>query len=318
MFLKGAVMNNPFEILIYLDENLIRNLSSITLTGFIETITKTQAFDRTLSTGVHEGDRLDSLKENRINRSEREGYKEKNKLEANNSNLNHHMDKDIDLRQCIKEEEQVKTTYTTFMLNQRLIEQLDTNKQLLHKNQKDIENNNILSGDIIEIEGIITNQGIIPYIDALINLITIFGCEYLDGLFKDCNEKFNFSISLKMLTYIKSILTLNNTQDLIMKTENGTVILTVNKDNFMGNRCNLFDNINCHCKVIGKVVKTCSNGNCISLLRKTGQEQFYENFFEKCKILLECLRKNEIIVPECIDLIIKKNAVQIIPLNIYM
>lgn len=311
-------MNNPFEILIYLDENLIRNLSSITLTGFIETITKTQAFDRTLSTGLHEGNRLDSFNENRINRSEREGYKEKNKLEANNNNLNHHMDKDLDLRQCIKEEEQVKTTYTTFMLNQRLIEQLNTNQQLLHKNQKDIENNNILSGDIVEIEGMITNQGVVPYIDALINLITIFGCEYLDGLFKDCNEKFNFSISLKMLTYIKSILSLNNTQDLIMKTENGTVILTVNKDNFMGNRCNLFDNINCHCKVIGKVVKTCSNGNCISLLRKTGQEQFYENFFEKCKILLECLKKNEIIVPECMDLIIKKNGVQIIPLNIYM
>jgi hypothetical protein len=318
MFLKGVVMNNPFEILIYLDENLIRNLSSITLTGFIETITKTQAFDRTLSTGVHEGDRLDSFKENRIIRNEREGYKDKNKTEGNNNNLNHHMDKDIDLRQCIKEEEQVKTTYTTFMLNRRLIEQLNTNQQLLHKNQKDIENNNILSGDMIEIEGMITNQGVVPYIDALINLITIFGCEYLDGLFKDCNEKFNFSISLKMLTYIKSILTLNNTQDLIMKTETGMVVLTVNKDNFMGSRCNLFDNINCHCKVIGKVVKTCSNENCISLLRKTGQEQFYENFFEKCKILLECLKKNEIIVPECMDLIIKKNAVQIIPLNIYM
>jgi uncharacterized ubiquitin-like protein YukD len=204
------------------------------------------------------------------------------------------------------------------MLNQRLIEQLNTNQQLLHKNQKDIENNNILSGDIIEIEGVITNLGVVPYIDTLINLITIFGCEYLDGLLKECNEKFNFSISLKMLTYIKSILSLNNTQDLIMKTENGTVILTVNKDNFMGNRCNLFDNINCQCKVIGKVIKTCSNGNCISLLRKTGQEQFYENFFEKCKILLECLKKNEIIVPECMDLTIKKNAVQIIPFNICM
>lgn len=311
-------MNNPFEILIYLDEILIRNLSSITLTGFIETITKTQAFDRTLSTGVHEGNRLDSFNENRIIRNEREGYKDKNKTEGNNNNLNHHMDKDIDLRQCIKEEEQVKTTYTTFMLNQRLIDQLNTNQQLLHKNPKDIENNNILSGDIIEIEGVITNQGVIPYIDALVNLITIFGCEYLDNLFKDCNEKFNFSISLKMLTYIKDILSLNNTQDLIMKTDNGIVVLTVNKDNFMGSRCNLFDNINCHCKVIGKVVKTCSNGNCISLLRKTGQEQFYESFFEKCKILLECLRKNEIMVPECMDLIIKKNGVQIIPLNIYM
>lgn len=311
-------MNNPFEILIYLDENLIRNLSSIVLTGFIETITKTQAFDRTLSAGLHEGNRLDSFRENRITKSEREGFKDKNKLEGNNNNLNHHIDKEIDLRQCIKEEEQVKTTYTTFMLNQRLIEQLNTNQKLQHKNQMDIEKNNILTGEIIEVEGIITSKGVIPYIDALINLITIFGCEYFDELFKDYKEKFNFSISLKMLNYIKGILTLNNTQDLIMKTGNGTIVLTVNKDNFMGNRCSLFDNINCHCKVIGKVVKTCSKGDSISLLRKTGQEEFYENFFERCKILLECLKRNEIMIPECPELRIKKSGIQIIPLNIYM
>ena len=107
----------------------------------------------------------------------------------------------------------------------------------------------------------------------MINLITIFGTEYLDTLSKDCTGKINFSMFLKMLTYIKSILTYNNTQDLIMKTGNGTAILTVNKDNFMNNRCSMFDNINCHCKVVGKVIKTCREEcDSISLLRKTGQE----------------------------------------------
>jgi hypothetical protein len=205
------------------------------------------------------------------------------------------------------------------MLNQRLIEKLDENHQLQHRNQTDIEKNSIATGEMIEIEGIITSNGVIPYIDALINLITIFGCEYLDELFKDYKEKFNFSISLKMLTYLKSILTYNNTQDLIMKTGNGTAILTVNKENFMNNRYNLFDNINCRCKVVGKVIKTCHKGSdTISLLRKTGQEEFYERFFEKCKILLECLKKNEIMVPECPDLRINKNAIQIMPLDIYL
>ena len=94
---------------------------------------------------------------------------------------------------------------------------LNENKQLQHKNEIDIENNNISTGDLIEIEGTITNKGVIPYIDTLINLITIFGTEYLDTLSKDCKGNINFSIFLKMLTYIKSILTYNNTQDLIMK-----------------------------------------------------------------------------------------------------
>ncbi|AWK52689.1 hypothetical protein DIC82_17555 [Clostridium beijerinckii] len=312
-------MNNPFDILVYLDENLVRNLSSLVLTGFIETITKTQSFDRTLSAGFHQGDRSESSNQGSITRIEREGFKDKNKLEANNNFEHHHMDKEMDARQCVREEKQVKTTYTTFMLNGNLMDHLNEKKQLQHKNETDIENNNISTGDLIEIEGIITNKGVLSYIDTLINLITIFGPEYLDTLSKDCKSNFNFSIFFKMFTYIRSILTYNNTQDLIMKTGNGTVILTVNINNFMNNRCSLFDNINCHCKVVGKVIKTCSEEyDSISLLRKTGQEEFYEKFFEKCKPLLECLKKNDILIPECPDLRINKCAIQIMPLNIYM
>jgi len=312
-------MNNPFDVLVYLDENLVTNLSSLVLTGFIETITRTQAFDRTLSAGFHEGERIESSNEGRITRNEREGFKDKSKLEANNNFKHHHLEKDIDARQCIREEKEVKTTYTTFMLNKNLIDYFNEHNQLQHKNETDIENNNIYSGDLIEIEGIITNKCIVSYIDTLINLITIFGTEYLDTLSKNCAGKINFLIFLKMLTYIKSILTYNNTQDLIMKTGNGTAILNVNKDNFMNNRSSMFDKINCHCKVVGKVIKTCTEEcDSISLFRKTGQEQFYEDFFEKCKPLLECLKKNDILVPECPDLRINECAIQIMPLNIYM
>jgi len=312
-------MNKPFDVLVYLDENLVRNLSSLVLTGFIETITKTQSFDRTLSAGFHEGDRIERSNQGSVSRIEREGFKDKNKLEAINNLEQHHLEKDIDSRQCIREEKQVRTTYTTFVLNGNLIDYLNENEHLQHKSESDIENNNIYPGDLIEIEGTITNKCITSYVDTLLNLINIFGTEYLDMLTKDCSEKMNFSMFLKMLTYIKSILTYNNTEDLIMKSGAGTIILTVNKDNFMNSRCNMFDNTNCHCKVVGKVIKTCSEEcDSISLLRKTGQEEFYEKFFEKYKPLLECLKKNDVLIPECPDLRINECAIQIMPLNIYM
>jgi hypothetical protein len=312
-------MSNPFDILIYLDENLVRNLSSLVLTGFIETVTRTQAFDRTLSAGFREGDKIENSNQASITRIESKGFKDKNKLNANNNSEHHYVDKDIDEKQCIKEERQVKTTYTTFVLNGSLINHFNESKQLQHKTESDIENNNIYPGDLIQIEGTITNKSIMSYIETLINLITIFGTEYLDNLTKDCNVKMNFSMCLKMLTYMKNILEYNNTTDLIMKSGNGTAILNVNKDNFMNNRFNMFDNINCHCKVIGKVIKTCSEEcDSISLLRKTGQEQFYENFFEQFKPLLDCLNQNNILVPECPDLRINECAIQIMPLNIYM
>jgi hypothetical protein len=312
-------MSKSFDVLVYLNENLVRNLSSLVLTGFIETITKTQSFDRTLSAGFHEGNRSELGNQGSVTRNEREGFKDKNKLEANNRAMSYHQDKDIDAKQYLREEKEVKTTYTTFVLNGSLMDHLNQNELLQRKNEDDIENGNIYAGDLIEIEGTITNKCFISYIDSLVNLITIFGVDYLDELTKDCREKMNFSMFLKVLTYIKSILTYNNTEDLIMKSGNGTVILTINKDNFMNNRCNMFDHINCHCKVVGKVIKTCSEEcDSISLLRKTGQEEFYEKMFEKYKPLLNCLEKNDILIPECPDLRINECAIQIMPLNIYM
>ena len=121
-----------------------------------------------------------------------------------------------------------------------------------------------------------------------------------------------------MLTYLESILTCNNTQDLVMKTGKGIAILTVSKNNFMNNQCNVFDKINCHCKVIGKVIKTCNDENSISLLRKTGQEEFYEKFFEKTQCLIECLKNHDIMVPVCPDLRVSECAIQIMPINIYV
>ncbi|MFT8349722.1 hypothetical protein [Clostridium saccharoperbutylacetonicum] len=312
-------MNNPFDILIYLDEPLVTNLSSLVLTGFIETVTQKQTFDRSLAAGFHEGDRIEASNQGSITRIEREGYKDKNKLQASNNILSHHMEKDIDAKNCVREEKEIKTTYTTFVLNGSLIDYFNKNNQLKHKQENDIENNNIEAGDLIELNGTITNQGVIPFIDTLINLITIFGPEYLDSMTKECNLNINFSIYLKMLTYMKSILAYNNTVDLIMKSGKGTAILTVNQDNFLNSKFNIFDNINCKCRVVGKVIKTCTEEfDSISLLRKTGQEEFYERFIEGCKPLLECLKKNNILVPECPNLRINECAIQIMPLNIYM
>lgn len=312
-------MSNPFDILVYLDENLVKNLASLVLTGYIETITLTQAFDKTLQAGIKEGDRLENSNQGSVGKIEREGFKDKNKMDSCNNLEHHHIDKDIDARQCIREERKIQTTYTTFVLNGNLIDHLNENNNLVHKEVTDIENDNIFAGDLIELEGTITNSSLLCYIECLINLIDIFGAEYLDTLLDGIDIKMNFTMFQKMLTHLNSCLTCNNTLDLIMNVGNGKAILTVSKDNFMNNQCNIFDKINCHCRVIGKVIKTCSEeADSISLLRKTGQENFYEKFFEKAKPLLDCLEANDFFIPECPDLRIDECAIQIMPINIYM
>lgn len=312
-------MSSPFDILVYLDEDLVRNLSSLVLTGYIETITLTQSFDKTLQAGMKEGDKLENSSQGSISKSQREGFRDENKLDSCNNFEHHNMEKDIDARQCIKEERQVRTTYTTFVLNRSLIDNLNEKKELLHKDITDIENNNIFEGDLIEVEGTVTNSSLLCYIDCLINLIDIFGAEYLNDLIKEKEVKMNFTMLQKMLTNLKSALGCNNTQDLIMNVGKGKAILTINRENFMNSKCNIFDKINCHCKVIGKVIKTCTREeDSISLLRKTGQENFYEKFFEKAKPLLDCLEENDFFLPECPDLRVNECAIQLMPINIYM
>ncbi|MGM9935639.1 hypothetical protein [uncultured Clostridium sp.] len=312
-------MSNPFDILVYLDENLVKNLASLVLTGYIETITLTQAFDRTLKAGMKEENRIENSNQGSVTRIEREGFKDKNQLDACNSFEHHELDNDIDAIQCVREERKIQTTYTTFVLNGNLVSYLTKNNELKHKDVTDVRSDDIYAGDIIEIEGTLTNSSVMCYIDCLVNLIDIFGTDYLNTLLKEVETKMNFTMFQKMLTHLNSILNCNNTQDLIMNVGNGKAVLTVNKDNFMNSQCNIFDKVNCHCKVIGKVIKTCNDDNdTISLLRKTGQESFYETFFEKSKPLIDCLEANGFFVPECPDLRINECAMQIMPINIYM
>lgn len=312
-------MNNPFDVLVYLDDTLVKNLAALVLTGYVETITRTLLVDKTLQAGMKEGDRIESTNQGSLTKIEREGFKDRNEFDSNNDFTHYHLDKDIDARQLVREQLQVQKTFTTFVLNGNLMSYFNEHNELHHKDVTDIENDNIEAGDMIEIEGTITNSCVATYVETLINLIDAFGCEYLNELTKDCKCKMKFEAFSKMLACLKKTLDCNNTQDLIMECGSGKAVLTVNKVNFLNSSCNIYDKINCHCKVVGKVVKTCSSDeDTISLLRKTGQEDFYEKFFDMSKPLLECMSNNGIMIPKCPDLRINECAIQIMPLNIYM
>lgn len=312
-------MNSLLDVLIYLDEDIVRNLASLVLTGYIETRTLTQSMDKYLNADIHIGDRAEKNDQFSYSKTERTGFKDKNKLDANNCFEHHHIDKDLGGKQVVHIEEQLKTTYTTFVLNGSLINHLNESNTLLKKNEQDILNNNISSGDIVDIEGTITNCCLVTYIDTLINIIEIFGVDTLDEMLNKEDKIINFNIFLKLLKYLESLLTSNNTCDMIMNTGSSKVILTINTKNFMNTRLNMFDEVNCKCRVVGKVVKTCAaEDDTISLLRKTGEEEFYEKILEKYKNLIKIIENIGIVIPKCPTLRIRENSIQILPFNIYI
>lgn len=312
-------MSNGFDVLVYLDEILVKNLASLVLTGFIETVTLTQAFDNCLTAGIREGNKIENHTSGSFTKIEREGFKDKTDASSNNDCNDNHVDRQFEGKRCVREERKVQTTYTTFVLNSNLLSYFNENNELNHKEVDDVVNDRINTGDIIEIEGTVTNSSLISYVNTMINLLEVFECDYLDKLIKEKKCCLNFTRYYKMLQYLQKILTCNNTMDLIMKVGNGFAILTVGVENFMNNQCHVFDKTNCPCKVIGKVIKTCINkDDSISLLRKTGQEKYYEKFFKDSQKLLEILKNNDITVPDCPALRFEYSAIQIMPLDIYV
>ncbi|WP_244835253.1 hypothetical protein [Clostridium sp. BJN0001] len=312
-------MNSLLDVLIYLDEGIVKNLASLVLTGYIETRTYTQSMDKYLNADVHIGDRAERNDQFSYSKTERSGFKDKNKLDLNNCLTHHHIDKDLGGKQVVHVEEQLKTTYTTFVLNGNLVNYLNENNILLKKNESDIINNDVKSGDIVEIEGTITNSCLVTYVDTLINVIDIFGVDTLNEMINKKDKIFNFSIFLKILKYLKGLLTSNNTCDMLMNTGSCSVVLTINKDNFMNTRLNMFDEVNCKCRVVGKVVKTCAaKEDTIGLLRKTGEEEFYERIFKKYQSLIEIITKLGIVIPKCPTLRISEKSIQVLPFNIYI
>ncbi len=312
-------MSDAFDVLVYLDEILVKNLASLVLTGFIETITLTQAFDNCLTAGMRQGERNETNFVDSYSKLEREGFKDRNKSESCNDFNDNHYDKQFEGKRCIREERKIQTTYTTFVLNNNLMNYFNKKNQLNHKDVDDIENDKVNVGDIIELEGTITNRSLISYVNTMINLLEVFGCEDLDKLIKENKGCLNFTRFYKILLYLQNILSCNNTMDLIMQAGGGYAVITVSVDNFMNNHCHAFDKTNCRCKVIGKVVKTCKGQlDSISLLRKTGQEDFYERVFEEGRNLVKILEENKIFAPECPKLRFRNHSIQIMPLNMYM
>ncbi|AOR24239.1 hypothetical protein [Clostridium taeniosporum] len=310
-------MNNPFDILIYLDENLVRNLSSLVLSGYIDTRIQKRIRDAKVSEGVHLDSRNGSFQQETEGKNEREGYRDENKGNLVNAEQHNQVWRDFNGTGNIRLEEEIRRTYTTFVLNGNLNNFLQNGEILHSRNDINILNDEVESGELVEITGQITNQSLLCYVETLIALLDAIGCENLDPLLDKEKYKFiNFSVLLKLLNNLKGKLILNNTQDLVMKTGDCTNVLTVNMNNFMNNDYNIFDKINCECKVIGKVVKTCCGSECINFLRKTGTEKFYEDLLIYCDSLLGCLKDQGIMVPERPCCKLENKGIQLMPISI--
>lgn len=295
-------MSDALDLLIYLDEALTKNLNSLVIDGYIEKRTSKFIEDRTLNAKTGTEGSNQHYGEDRCVRDERDGYKGKNFTEADTITTVNRDNQSLEGRRFVRREEELTRIYTTFEIHQQLIKGLSQSNLIKEFDGNSYSSYNINPGDYVKLSGKISNESIVSYIDSLSNLLSCIGTDNLNSYcqtLKSTNSSFvNYDTMYKQINYLHSLLTNNNSQDMIVKCGNKDVVLTVNNNNFISTYANIYDSADCPCTIIGKVIRKCSNNEAIHLLRKSGQANFYENFLECCSPLMENIEMSGLHLPE--------------------
>ena len=311
-------------LLMYLDEGLVKNLSSLVLSGYIQIRTTKLIQDKSLSERIGSDNRNHMFDENRGAEDIREGF-----VVNNNSNVCHneetwHNKVDAENRDFIRREEELQTIYTTFNLHGQLFQQLDTANKIVKLENTTVREGQVSEGDYIKIKGILTSESIKGYIESLQVLFDCFGCDNLNTIIPSSESKFkcknrsifNYTSICKMLSKLNEILNRNNTQDLILRCGDTSPILNVNNSFFMNNTSYIYDMIDCPCTVFGKVIHVAKPGESISLLRKTSQEEYYESVLNSFLPYCNVLESSGIVVPKMPRLKCEGVSIIILPISI--
>lgn len=307
-------MSNGFDLFIYLDEGLVKNLSSLLLNGYIEIRTSRTIVDRALTGRLQLENRQQVFEEHRYVKDVRDGYKGKNNSDADTCQNSFENERGIEQRDYERVEEEIKTIYGIFTFHNEMINNLYSSKMLSEIQENHIIQNKINIGQYVELTGEITTISIVDYIDILIDILNCYGTETLNNLLEGKNlGRLNFTCILSMLKHLKGLLTSNGTQDLIVIKGETVVLLTVNIKFFMNNDAYIYDKVQCPCKIMGKALKVTEN---ISLLRKTAQYEYYEKLLISFQPFMKVLQDDGIIVPEMPVLRVKGKILEVAPISI--
>ncbi len=324
--------NSYTNIFIYLDSLLINGLSSVLLNGYIQKITITKTVDNYMSGRIDDG--LKTHDHNEYTKSKQHNKqaitpKSNDSHVKSKSNSNYCCDEDfrnesLEGRRSVRLQESNETIYTCFSLHRELHKYMSSNSIIKNNITKDnIMNMSFNSGDYIEIKGEITCISMTCYLDYLITIIDSFNTpeniNLLDNLLKENNPGiWTYNSLLKVLIHFKETLNKQNTGDIIVNCGEKTVVLTVIDDNFLESKAHIFDKSNCCLTIFGKVLKHCSSGDALSLIRKTGHPDYYEGFLNNLKPYIQILRDNGISIPEAPKTHYDEDTLFIIPISIYI
>ncbi|MEW9094117.1 MAG: hypothetical protein AB2417_03450 [Clostridiaceae bacterium] len=311
-------MSLSIDTPIYINKNLIVDLHSILINGFIESRAVRFLEDRATLLKLQKGCKTS---EGSGKKKSKNNNKEKNVSKDSSLNCSEDFSAILDTRNATKNEVSIKQIFTTFQIF------FDLRNIMLEKGVlKSIGNNSIMNydtspGEFIEFEGHISPTSPLSQINTMIDIFECYDCKNLDKLLKsnDSEEPLNnYSVMLKQMKNLSACLNRNNTVNMIMDCNSFTSVLNVNVNNFSDKNAYMYDTVHCPCKVLCKVIKVVNEDNHIDLLCKTCMSDYYTELFNQAQPYLDLLAKNNIILPKEFTSKIQGPAIQVIPLAMYV
>lgn len=305
------------DLLIYLDEALTKNLNALVINGYIEKRTSRWIEDRTISGGIRFEEKDQIFEEDRCIKDERDGYKGKNYNSADTLTNTKGQSQNLDGKRFVRREEELTRIYTTFELHQQLINGMNDSNLLKGISEQWI-NDKVNVGDYIELNGVISQNSVVSYVDTCCNLLNSIGLDNINSIISKKNDLQinNSTIAINQMNYLRDSLTSNNTQDVVINTGSNDIVLLLNNQYLFNNYGNIYERSGCPCKIIGKVIRVCDEGNCIHLLRKTGQPEYYESVLGANKTLYDSLKSNGIIIPNEPIYKVSGKTILVVPISI--
>ena len=329
---------DTLDLLIYLDEFLTKNLNSLVIDGLIESRKSRWIEDRGITGRTASQNREQDFDEDRYIKDERDGYKGKNTVTANTWTGGYQEDRSLEGRRVIRREEELTRIYTSFEFHNQLVSGLNQSNLI-----KNINSNNIKEGDYVQAVGEISPMSMLSFLDMSSNVISGLGSSNLNQLMASGGTSsivsggnslisnsansllgaggsslLNFDYMLNQYSYMKNLISANNTQDIVLKCSGRDIVVSANNSYFLNSSQNMYDKSNCNCKVIGKVIKACNENENINFLRHTGNAEVCRKTIENCSGLTKLLNDNGIVLPQMPKCESENNALLMIPISLYL
>lgn len=305
------------DFMIYLNTDLLNNISSVTLPGFLDIQTTRLIKDRVVDGGTDTHRCNTECNETEFCNQITDGVNVDNSKGENNIKQENYGNIFLRNTDTVRVEEEFRSFNTSSTLYRNLINNFKKNNELHEFNSDNFNPALIYEGEIVKIKGEIIAESLQAYLSTI---VTILSSLNLDGINKliPCNFPtfidYNYILSITTDLLIK--LQKDNTQDMIFVVGDTKIVLQVNNNFFATQNVSAFDEVGFPCTVFGKVIRKSNEENCISLLRKSMLIDYYTKLFISFKPYFELLENYNIILPKMTGFDCKGLFIDILPICI--